>query len=117
MAKELLAATLAPADSLPNVPALQVRRCHANERSLTFAVARQLSPAKFLEAYGRFLEHLALALSPADFLALLPPNGSASFYLPYVERCYANMCAGRLRQSIEQEQELFEQEEAKAAEP
>ena len=78
-------------------------------------ICTQTSPATCIAAYQALLEHLSTKLPPGEFVRVLPPNGSAAFFMPYVERCHRHMRAELLRRKIVEEQLAVLQEEEKRA--
>lgn len=67
--------------------------------ALAYALDAEKSPQKtekHTEMLKSVLEQSAIALKPTEFLTLLPDDGDAAFFLPYIELCLSQSSARQL---------------------
>jgi len=88
--RRLSTATVAPAST----------DARTDPRTGSAAVGVGASQRQCLRVYNALLEHLVVALDPYQFLSLLPDDGSARFFLPFIHRSFAGLQLNLLKHSM-----------------
>eukprot|EP01113_Clastostelium_recurvatum_P038209 TRINITY_DN5687_c0_g1_i1.p1 TRINITY_DN5687_c0_g1~~TRINITY_DN5687_c0_g1_i1.p1 ORF type:complete len:1375 (+),score=293.83 TRINITY_DN5687_c0_g1_i1:29-4153(+) len=65
----------------------------------------------YRDVYESHLEHLTNSFDPSIFLSLLPEDGLASYYLPFIERVFARQQAKTLSNNVLSFMRMLEAEE------
>ncbi len=71
---------------------------HSNKKNLEYRTI--LVSFFYLSYIVEVLQDSAVLLSPVDYLNMLPYEGNAQFFLPYIEKCYRQYQTRQLQDMI-----------------